>query len=195
MQIASHGYRWTDYQYIPEAVEREHIRKTIEAQTRICGTRPVGFYQGKPNENTRRLLVEEGGFLYDADSYADDLPYWDCSYGKPHLVVPYSLDCNDMRFAQGLESDAFFRYLRDAFDVLYEEGLTQPKMMSVGLHCRIVGRPGRALGLIKFLDYIATKPHVWVAKRVDIAQHWHRHFHPDLVAQCPAPSPAPKCKL
>ena len=135
----------------------------------ILGERPLGIYQGKPNVNTRRLVVEEGGFLYDSDSYADDLPYWNYDYGRPHLIVPYTLDNNDMRFAQSLEGDRFFHYLRDAFDTLYEEG---GRMMSIGLHCRIVGRPGRALGLRKFLEYIQAKEDVWICRRIDIAKHW-----------------------
>lgn len=177
-EVASHGYRWIDYQYVGEDTEREHIRKTIEVHQKVLGERPLGIYQGKPNKDTRRLIVEEGGFLYDADSYADDLPYWNYDYGKPHLIVPYTLDNNDMRFAQGLEGDRFFQYLKDAFDTLYEEGATTPKMMSVGLHCRIVGRPGRARGLMRFLDYIKSKPDVWIARRVDIAKHWHEHHPP-----------------
>ncbi|MEM9165241.1 MAG: allantoinase PuuE, partial [Cyanobacteria bacterium P01_F01_bin.4] len=139
-EVASHGYRWIDYQYVSEETEREHIRKAIEIHTEVTGSRPLGFYQGRLSPNTRRLVVEEGGFLYDADSYADDLPYWVNDYGQPHLVIPYTLDNNDMRFAtyQGFNSgDQFFAYLRDAFDVLYAEGETAPKMMSVGLHCRL----------------------------------------------------------
>ena len=161
-----------------EQTEREHIRKTVEIHRRILGERPLGIYQGKPNANTRRLVVEEGGFLYDSDSYADDLPYWVFDYGRPHLVIPYSLDCNDMRFAQALDGARLFEYLRDAFDVLYREGATQPRMMSVGLHCRVVGRPGRAIGLARFLDYVAALPNVWICQRIDIARHWHAHHPP-----------------
>ncbi len=182
-EIASHGYRWIDYQYIGEETEREHIRKAVEIHTRVAGSRPLGFYQGRLSPNTRRLVVEEGGFLYDADSYADDLPYWDDDYGKPHLVVPYTLDNNDMRFAtvQGFNSgDQFFTYLRDAFDVLYVEGADQPKMMSVGLHCRLVGRPGRAAALARFLDYVQEHDQVWICRRVDIARHWHKHHPPQM---------------
>ena len=175
-EIASHGYRWIDYQYVSPEVEREHIAKAIALQTEVTGSRPLGFYQGRLSPQTRQLVVEEGGFLYDADSYADDLPYWDTSYGKPHLVIPYTLDNNDMRFAsaQGFNSgDQFFAYLRDAFDVLYAEGATSPKMMSVGLHCRLVGRPGRAAALVRFLDYVQSHEKVWVCRRIDIANHWH----------------------
>lgn len=184
-EIASHGYRWIDYQYVGEDLERSHIQKAIDIQTRITGTRPLGFYQGRLSPNTRRLVVEEGGFLYDADSYADDLPYWDTAYcqdgEKPHLVIPYTLDNNDMRFAtyQGFNSgNQFFTYLKDAFDVLYAEGDSSPKMMSVGLHCRLSGRPGRTAALARFLDYIQQKSNVWICRRIDIARHWHAHHLP-----------------
>jgi len=177
-EVASHGYRWIDYQYVGEDTEREHIRKTVAVHEEILGQRPVGIYQGKPNVNTRRLIVEEGGFLYDSDSYADDLPYWNYEFGRPHLIVPYTLDNNDMRFSQGLENGRFFEYLKNAFDVLYEEGATSPKMMSIGLHCRIVGKPGRVAGLIAFLDYIKSKERVWIARRDDIAKHWHTNHPP-----------------
>ena len=177
-EVASHGYRWIDYQYVGEDIERSHIQKAVEIHTQVIGSRPLGFYQGRNSPNTRRLVVEEGGFLYDADSYADDLPYWDNDCGKPHLVIPYTLDNNDMRFAtaQGFNSgDQFFAYLRDAFDVLYEEGARSPKMMSVGLHCRLSGRPGRAAALAKFLDYAQSHDKVWICRRVDIARHWYEH--------------------
>jgi peptidoglycan/xylan/chitin deacetylase (PgdA/CDA1 family) len=177
-QVASHGYRWIDYQYVDEATEREHIRKAVEVHRRLLGERPLGIYQGKPNVNTRRLVVEEGGFLYDSDSYADDLPYWSYDHGRPHLIIPYTLDCNDMRFAQALEGERFFTYLRDTLDTLREEGHTQPKMMSVGLHLRIAGRPGRARALARFLDYVKSLPDVWVCRRIDIARHWHAHHPP-----------------
>jgi len=183
-EIASHGYRWIDYQYVSEETEREHIQKAIAIQTQVTGSRPLGFYQGRMSPNTRRLVVEEGGFLYDADSYADDLPYWVHDYGKPHLVIPYTLDNNDMRFAtaQGFNSgDQFFAYLRDAFDVLYTEGADAPKMMSIGLHCRLVGRPGRAAALARFLDYILQHERVWVCRRIDIARHWYEHHAPGSV--------------
>jgi putative urate catabolism protein len=180
-EVASHGYRWIDYQYVGEDTEREHIRKTIEVHKKLLGERPLGIYQGKPNVNTRRLVVEEGGFLYDSDSYADDLPFWNFDYGRPHLIIPYTLEANDMRFnvAPGfVTGDDFYAYLRDAFDTLYEEGKTSPKMMSVGLHCRIVGRPGRIAGLRKFLEYIKTKPNVWICRRIDIARHWYAKHPP-----------------
>ncbi len=179
-EIASHGYRWIDYQHFDEAEERAHMQKAIEIQTRVAGRRPLGWYTGRVSPNTRRLVVEEGGFLYDADSYADDLPYWTTDYGRPHLVVPYTLDNNDMRFAtaQGFNSgDQFFAYLRDAFDTLYAEGAAAPRMMSVGLHCRLVGRPGRVAALARFLDHVSARDDVWVCRRLDIARHWHEH-HP-----------------
>lgn len=176
-EIASHGYRWIDYQYVALDVEREHIYKAIELHTQVTGSRPLGFYQGRTSPNTRRLVVEAGGFLYDADSYADDLPYWVSESGQPHLVIPYTLDVNDMRFAtaQGFNAgDQFYAHLRDTFDMLYQEGETAPKMMSVGLHCRLVGRPGRALALAKFLDYVQAHEQVWLCRRIDIAHHWRK---------------------
>lgn len=186
-EVASHGYRWIDYQYVSPETEREHISKTIKIHEKILGQRPLGIYQGKPNENTRGLIVEEGGFLYDSDSYADDLPYYDYSYDKPHLIIPYTLDVNDMRFSQGLECDRYFEYLKNCFDTLYEEGTTAPKMMTVALHCRIVGRPARAAGLIKFLKYVGTKSDVWHARRVDIARHWREHHPPKSHSAAPTP--------
>jgi len=150
-EVASHGYRWIDYQHVPESVERQHLRKAIEIHSRVTGERPLGWYLGRCSPNTRRLVAEEGGFIYDADSYADDLPYWDAAHGKPQLIVPYTLDANDMRFAtaQGFNSgEQFFAYLKDTFDVLYREGASLPRMMSVGLHCRLAGRPGRILPAI-----------------------------------------------
>jgi putative urate catabolism protein len=174
-EIASHGYRWIDYQHVPEDIEREHIGRAIEIQRAMTGTRPLGWYQGRTSPNTARLAVEEGGFVYDADSYADDLPYYDTRWGKPQLVVPYSLEANDMKFValNGFTSgDQFFSYLKDAFDVLYAEGETAPKMMSIGMHCRILGRPARAAGLGRFLDYVRGHDRVWVARRLDIARHW-----------------------
>jgi putative urate catabolism protein len=180
-EIASHGYRWIDYQYFGEDAEREHIQKAIDIHTRVTGSRPLGWYTGRISPNTRRLVVEAGSFLYDADSYADDLPYWIHDFGKPHLVIPYTLDVNDMRFGtyQGFNSgDQFFTYLKDSFDMLYAEGAIAPKMMSVGLHCRLVGRPGRAAALARFLDYVQSHDRVWVCRRIDIARHWHEHHQP-----------------
>jgi putative urate catabolism protein len=180
-EIASHGYRWIDYKYFSPEQEREHLQKAIAIHTQVTGDRPRGWYTGRTSPHSRRLVVEEGGFLYDSDSYADDLPYWNYEYGKPHLVIPYTLDNNDMRFAtpQGFNSgDQFFAYLRDAFDVLYAEGDASPKMMSIGLHCRLVGRPGRAAALAKFLDYVQSHDRVWLCRRIDIAHHWHKHHKP-----------------
>ncbi|HKU87722.1 MAG TPA: allantoinase PuuE [Casimicrobiaceae bacterium] len=182
-EIASHGLRWISYQNVDEATEREHMARAVETIERLTGARPVGWYTGRDSPRTRRLVVEHGGFVYDADSYADDLPYWTevkTSDGmKPHLVVPYTLDSNDMRFAtaQGFNSgDQFFAYLRDAFDTLYAEGdprgLNAPKMLSIGLHARLVGRPGRIAALVRFLDHVARHEDVWIARRIDIARHW-----------------------
>lgn len=179
-EIATHGYRWVEYQYVSQAREREDIRLTIEAQQRVTGTRPVGYYGGRMSANTRRLVVEEGGFLYDSDSYADDLPYWDYNFGRSHLVIPYSLECNDWQFeaAAGFSTgDALCSHLIDAFDYLYEEGAETPKMMSVGLHCRLSGRPAMSRALCRFLEHVEKHQHVWVCRRVDIAKHWAEH-HP-----------------
>ena len=175
-EIASHGLRWIDYQAVGEAEEREHLRRAVEIHTRLTGSRPLGWYTGRTSTNTRRLVVAEGGFLYDSDSYADDLPYWVHDYGRPHLVIPYALDTNDMRFATHPSfgsGDEFFAYLRDAFELLYEEGKAAPKMMSVGLHCRLAGRPGRARSLERFVDLVTSRERVWLCRRIDIAQHWH----------------------
>lgn len=174
-EIASHGYRWIDYQHFSIDEEREHLHKAIEIHKAVTGSKPLGFYLGRASPNTQKLVAEYGEFIYHADSYADDLPYWDAK----QLVVPYTLDSNDMRFAtpQGFNSgDQFFTYLKDSFDVLYDEGETHPKMLSIGLHCRLVGRPGRAAALMRFLDYIQTKEQVWVARRIDIAKHWMETF-------------------
>jgi putative urate catabolism protein len=175
-EMASHGWRWIDHMHMPEDEERAHMRRAVEIHERVCGARPVGWYTGRTSENTLRLVVEDGGFLYSADSYADDLPYWDASCGRPQLIVPYTLDANDMRFAtaQGFNSgEQFFQYLKDSFDVLYAEGLDgAPKMMSVGLHCRLVGRPGRAAALARFMDHVLSHERVWVCRRDEIARHW-----------------------
>ena len=179
-EICSHGYRWINYQYVDEATERAHVAKAVEVLRALTGEMPLGWYTGRTSPNTRRLVVEHGGFLYDADDYNDDLPFWVTEAGKPHLVVPYTLDANDMRFAaaQGFNSgEQFFAYLKDTFDVLYAEGETAPKMMSVGLHCRIAGRPGRIAALERFLRYASAHKDVWFCRRVDIARHWHE-THP-----------------
>jgi allantoinase len=179
-EVVSHGWRWIDYQFVPEDVERTHIRRAVETITRLTGSRPLGWYTGRLSPNTRRLVVEEGGFLYDADAYNDDLPYWTVVTGRPHLVVPYTLDNNDMKFAtpQGFSTgDEWLAYLRDAFDVLYAEGAEHPKMMSVGLHLRLMGRPGRTAALLRFLDHVERHRRVWICRRLDIARHWIAH-HP-----------------
>jgi len=179
-EIASHGWRWINYQDVPEAIEREHMARAIEIHTRLTGERPLGWYTGRTSPNTRRLAAEEGGFLYDADDYSDDLPFWTVEGGRPHLIVPYTLEANDMRFSgTGLNTgEQFFSYLKDAFDVLYEEGATRPRMMSVGLHCRIAGRPGKMAGLERFIRYAQGHADVWFCRRLDIARHWReRHPH------------------
>ena len=180
-EVASHGLRWIDYQDMPEDQERHHIREAVRIHTEATGERPLGLYQGKPSPNTRRLIIEEGGFEYDADSYGDDVPYWVPHDGGHHLVVPYTLDVNDMRFvtASGFANgEQFSTYLKDAFDCLYEEGVSTPRMMSVGLHCRIMGRPGRIGGLERFMKHVLAHDDVWVCRRIDIARHWRANHQP-----------------
>ncbi len=179
-EICSHGYRWIDYHGVPEDVEREHIAKAVQIIKRLTGKAPEGWYTGRTSENTRRLVVEHGGFVYDADDYSDDLPFWTKVNNSPQLIVPYTLDTNDMRFAsaQGFNSgEQFYTYLKDCFDALYEEGEETPRMMSVGLHCRIVGRGARIKSLERFLDYVLSHEDVWCCRRIDIAHHW-RATHP-----------------
>ena len=209
-EIACHGLRWISYQNTDETLERAHMQEAVEIIKAMTGSAPLGWYTGRDSPNTRKLVVEHGGFRYDSDYYGDDLPFWEnvevanlqagggthaasqatspasspATIAKPHLVVPYTLDTNDMRFAaaQGFNSGTqFFDYLKDAFDVLYAEGdpngLNQPKMLSIGLHCRIVGRPGRLASLARFLDYVQSHEDVWITRRIDIAEHWHTH-HP-----------------
>ena len=178
-EIATHGYRWIDYQHVDEDTERAHLQKALDIHARVTGSRPTGWYLGRCSPNTHRLVAEAGGFLWNADSYADDLPYWDMRFDEPQLMVPYTLDANDMRFAtpQGFNSgEQFCRYLKDTFDTLYAEG---GRMMSVGLHCRLAGRPGRTAAVAEFLDYVAGHEHVWVATRGDIAKHWHKNHPPE----------------
>jgi len=180
-EIACHGYRWIHYQSMPEEIERAHMKRCVEVIQKLTGRHPEGWYTGRDSPNTRRLVVEEGGFLYDSDYYGDDLPFWTEVNGKPHLVVPYTLDSNDMRFAtpQGFNSgDQFLSYLKDSFDILYEEGAETPKMLSIGLHCRLIGRPGRFAALRRFLDHVEAHDRVWVCRRVDIARHW-AETHPN----------------
>ena len=178
-EIAAHGYRWIDYQDIKKPVEKKHMHQAIEIIKDIFGSRPLGWYTGRCSPNTRDLVFEEGGFLYDSDSYSDDLPYWELKGKKKQLIIPYTLDNNDMRFAtnQGFNTgDHFYNYLKDSFDALYEEGKTNPKMMSVGLHCRLIGRPGRIQSLKKFLDYVLKFDDIWICKRIDIAKHWIKNY-------------------
>lgn len=184
-EVACHGLRWLSYQQIDRHVEREHMAEAVQILTSLTGEAPLGWYTGRDSPNTRSLVVEHGGFLYDSDSYADDLPYWEKvdrgAETVDHLVVPYTLDTNDMRFASpgGFSTgDEFFAHLRDAFDVLYAEGMAgAPKMLSVGLHCRLVGRPARIAALERFLDHVQSHDRVWITRRVDIARHWHE-VHP-----------------
>ena len=178
--IACHGLRWIDYKDFSYADEAAHMREAIRIHTESTGTRPLGWYTGRTSEHTLKLVLADGGFAYSSDSYADDLPYWVTGPKGPHLIIPYTLDANDMRFInpQGFGAgEDFFAYLRDTFDLLYAEGEHAPKMMSVGLHCRLAGRPGRAAALARFLDYIAGFDRVWLATRLDIARHWHREHH------------------
>lgn len=180
-EIATHGLKWIDYRDTPLEQERADLREAIRLHTEVTGERPLGWYLGRCSENTLKLVMDEGGFEYYADSYADDLPYWVADGARKQLVVPYTLDSNDMRFAtpQGFNTgDHFFAYLKDSFDVLYAEGAAgSPKMLSIGLHCRLAGRPGRAAALARFLDYVQGHDKVWVAKRIDIARHWAK-THP-----------------
>ena len=176
-EICSHGLRWINYKDVPRATEKEHMQKAIEIQKRICGERPMGWYTGRTSENTRDLVCEEGGFLYDSDDYSDDLPFWSKMTKKPHLVIPYTLDTNDMRFLtpQGFHNaEHFFNYLKDSFDCLYEERHEGPKIMNIGLHCRIIGKPGRFPALKKFVDYIQSFSDVWFTTRIGIARHWRK---------------------
>ncbi len=180
-EVLSHGHRWFDYSKMPEAEERAHIDRAVEIIARLCGQRPLGWYTGRPSPNTRRLVIEEGGFLYDSDSYADDLPYWDRSHGRPHLVIPHQFDTNDSKLVHtnGFPNgEAWERYLIDAFDVLWREGAVAPRMMTVSLHPRIAGRPGRSAGLERFLDHVLAHDRVWIPRRADIARHWIARFPP-----------------
>jgi allantoinase len=194
-EIAAHGLRWINYQQVDEATERAHLAEAVAILKQLTGAAPLGWYTGRDSPNTRRLVVEHGGFLYDSDSYADDLPYWTrvTRSNAPHLVIPYALDSNDMRFAalQGFNSGTqFFDYLKDSFDTLYREGdpagLDAPKMLSVGLHARLCGRPGRIAALERFLDYVGGHERVWICRRIDIARHWIA-AHPFAAIPQPAP--------
>ncbi|HEX8620934.1 MAG TPA: allantoinase PuuE [Allosphingosinicella sp.] len=180
-EIASHGWRWINYQWVGEAEERADMERAIEVHRALTGERPLGWYTGRTSPNTRRIVAEEGGFLYDADDYSDDLPFWADVGGNRHLIVPYSLETNDMRFASANmhTGGQFFDYLRDTFDGLYAEGEERPKMMSVGLHCRLAGRPGKLAGLERFLRHALGHRDVWLCRRIDIARHW-RSVHPNV---------------
>lgn len=175
-EIASHGYRWINYDGFSESLEREHMERAIEIHQRVTGHKPAGWYTGRTSEHTRRLVAQYDHFEYDADDYSDDLPFWSrIETERPHLVVPYTLDTNDMRFAtpQGFHTgEQFYQYLKDAFDVLYAEGESSPKMLSIGLHCRLIGRPARFQALQQFLDYALSHEQVWIPRRIDIARHW-----------------------
>ena len=178
-EVAAHGYRWIDYQDVKKSLEKKHMQQAIKTIKKIFGSRPLGWYTGRCSPNTRDLVFDEGGFLYDSDSYSDDLPYWEKRGSKRQLIIPYTLDNNDMRFAtnQGFNTgDHFYNYLKDSFDALYEEGKISPKMMSVGLHCRLIGRPGRIQSLKKFLDYVLKFNDIWICKRIDIAKHWIKNY-------------------
>jgi allantoinase len=178
-EVAAHGYRWIDYQDVKKSIEKKHMQQAIKIIKKIFGSRPLGWYTGRCSPNTRDLVFDEGGFLYDSDSYSDDLPYWEKRGSKRQLIIPYTLDNNDMRFAtnQGFNTgDHFYNYLKDSFDALYEEGKISPKMMSVGLHCRLIGRPGRIQSLKKFLDYVLKFNDIWICKRIDIAKHWIKNY-------------------
>ena len=178
-EVASHGWRWIDYQNISKSKEKKHMNKAIKSIKKIFGKRPLGWYTGRCSPNTLNLVIDNGGFLYCSDTYSDDLPYWIKRGNKKQLMVPYTLDNNDMRFAttQGFNSgDQFYNYLKDSFDALYSEGEKLPKMMSIGLHCRLIGRPGRIQSIKKFLDYILKFEKVWVCKRIDIAKHWIKNY-------------------
>ena len=183
-EVISHGLKWIDYQYFPIDDERSHMQKAIEIHKSITGSRPLGWYTGRTSPNTRALVAEEGGFVYDSDDYSDDLPFWSRIVNKPHLIVPYTLDTNDMRFAtaQGFHNgEQFFQYLKDAFDCLYFEGQTEPKMLSIGLHCRLIGRPGRMMGLKRFIEYAQKHDRVWFARRIEIANLWRaQHPYPSI---------------
>jgi allantoinase len=183
-EIVSHGWRWMDYCYVPEDVERVHIKRAVEGITKLTGQRPLGWMTGRPGPNTRRLLVEEGGFVYDRDALNDELPYWLNVSGKSHLAIPYSYETNDNRFNENsgfATADQFFSYMRDAFDVIYKEGESAPKLLSIGLHDRLIGRPARIGGLIRLLEYMRQHDKVWFCRGIDIALHWQQNFPPDVV--------------
>ena len=191
--IASHGWRWIDYQAVDEATEREHIDRSVDVIRRLTGERPRGWYIGTPSANTRRLVIQEGGFLYDSDAYNDELPYWTYDYGPPHLVIPHTLDNNDTRLARGLgwaQAEDFFINLKDDFDALWREGAERPRMMTVAVHCRLAGKPARAAAFAKFLDYVTERHKVWICRRLEIAEHWRSVHPPSSAAERGAERPA-----
>jgi len=182
-EIVSHGYRWIDYHDVPESVEREHVRLAVEGIRKLTGLPPAGWFSGRPSINTRRLVVEAGGFLYDRDALNDELPYWVTVSGRQHLIVPYSFETNDNRFDRNTgfgSADDFARYMIDTFDLMYAEGETQPKLMSIGLHDRLVGRPGKAVGLIRFLEHARRHEGVWFCTGREVAEHWQSHHKPKV---------------
>ncbi len=179
--FVDHGWRWIDYHGVDEETEREHIRRSVEVISRRTGSRPLGWYVGTPSPANRRLIVEEGGFLYDSDAYNDELPYWNYEYGRPHLIIPHTLDDNDTRLARGLgwgQAGDFFVSLKDSFDALYATGDEAPRMMTVAVHCRLAGKPGRAAAFARIIDYVLSHDRVWICRRLDIARHWREHHPP-----------------
>jgi len=181
-EVVSHGYRWIDYGEVNEATEREHMQTAVRILSELTGERPLGWMTGRPGHNTRKLVMEEGGFLYDRDSLSDELPYWVEGPEGPHLVIPYSYETNDNRFNENSgfsTADHFFQYMRDAFDTLYQEGVDgSPKLLSIGLHDRLIGRPGRIQGLVRLLEHMKQHDGVWFCRGIDIANHWHANFKP-----------------
>jgi len=179
--FAGHGWRWIDYQTVDEATEREHMARSVEAIRQLTGSRPLGWYVGTPGPNTRRLVIEEGGFLYDSDAYNDELPYWNYRYGRPHLIIPHTLEDNDTRLARGLgwgQAGDFLTSLTDNFDALYAAGFERPRMMTVAVHCRLAGKPGRAAAFSRFIDHVLRHDRVWICRRLEIARHWRDHHPP-----------------
>jgi putative urate catabolism protein len=179
--FVDHGWRWIDYHRVGEATEREHMERSIEVIQRLAGSRPLGWYLGTPGPNTRRLVVEEGGFLYDSDAYNDELPYWNYQYGRPHLIIPHTLEDNDTRLARSLgwgQAGDFLTSLTDNFDALYAQGSEQPRMMTIAVHCRLAGKPGRAAAFARFVDHVLRHDRVWICRRLEIARHWREHHPP-----------------
>jgi putative urate catabolism protein len=179
--IVDHGWRWLDYHGVDEETEREHLRRSVVVIQRLTGARPLGWYVGTPGPNTRRLVVEEGGFLYDSDAYNDELPYWNHEFGRPHLIIPHTLDDNDTRLARGLgwgQAEDLWESLRGTFDALYREGADTPRMITVAVHCRLAGKPARAAALARFVDHVLQHDKVWICRRIQLAEHWRAHHPP-----------------